>query len=198
MHPVLERRDDGVVLSDLSPWFVSVLLEVPELLSPDQPDAVKRRLYPDPRTDEEARLEWHKFVHPELFALIASAREVVQRDLLTLAPSAIPNPLGLWTIEIPRAHESAWISGLNAARLTLGERFGIDEADMRQDEEGPHAAEDTDDGDDAVAADDATAAAPTWTDKQIAITKIHLLAVIQQLLIEGQPECAEGYPGTGS
>ena len=123
-RPSLSRGEDGeCVLESLHPFFVSILLELPQLLDPEQPDAVRERLYPQPSEDPETREEWSRLVHPELFALVASAREVVGRDLSS------------WSLRIPADHVNAWISALNTARLTLGAAHGVTEEDMQRQEE---------------------------------------------------------------
>ena len=141
---------------------MSILLELPQILSKDQEDeAVKKRLYPEPE-DEDDKEEWKRLVHPELFALIADARTIVTRDLGGLVPSDTEDPLGTWEMRIPKEHVQAWISALNAARLALGAKHGIEEEDM--------AHEELDDDE--------------WDDKRLAITKIHLMGWLQQLIIE--------------
>jgi len=72
MFPRLERRPDGgIAIEDLTPPLVFILLEVPSLLGPDQPDEVKRRLFPDPSDDDEIRKDWARLVQTELYALLA-------------------------------------------------------------------------------------------------------------------------------
>ena len=61
MSPELQRLSDGSVrLVDLAPWFVGVILELPDLLDSDQPEVVSRRLYPDPSDDAEHQKDWDK------------------------------------------------------------------------------------------------------------------------------------------
>jgi hypothetical protein len=114
--PRLLRHEDGVVFEDLAPFYVVVLMEVPELLAPDAPDEVKRRLYPMPSDDADAQEEWRRLVHPELFALIASARDIMRRDLSALEQRREPGAMPAWRVEIPAAHVEAWISGPGSAR----------------------------------------------------------------------------------
>jgi len=160
--PLAARQPDGsVVLSDLAPWFVTVLLELPDLLAEGQPEEVQRRLFPDPGEDPERNKDWDRLVRPDLFALLASAREILARDLEGLGPHAEAATPLLWRVAVPAAHLSAWISALNAARLTLGALHDISEGDM-----------------------DALPPPETWGEKQTAITKIHLYGVLQQMLLE--------------
>jgi len=169
--PRLIRHADGrVVLDRLAPAFVHVLHELPDLLGPDQPDEVKDRLYQHATEDEEHKKEWERFVHPDLFALVASAREVVLEDLGGFRPDEDPEHAGTWRLEIEGKHVPAWISGLNVARLTLGARHEIEEGDMAEE----------------FVPDD-------WDEKDVAVAKIHLLAWLQQLLIEDQHPTPEDY-----
>ncbi len=164
--PRLRRRPDGgIVFDQLTPAFLHVLHELPELLGTDQPDVVRQRLYPPPTDDDQTNQEWERLVHPDLFSLIASAREIVLKDLQSLATSEPSDdaPLGIWSFAIPGAHIPGWLSALNAGRLALGALHELDEADM-QDE----------------------LAFEEFSDKQFAIVKIYLLSWLQQMLIEEQ------------
>ncbi len=161
--PSLSPTDDGgLVFQNLAPWFVSVLLELPELFDEDQPDEVKERLYPEPSGDPEHSDEWKKYVHPELFALIASARAIVMKDLASLSPVDEDALLGTWQVTIPKEHVNAWISALNTARVTLGAANDVDEEDMV--EEHPDQ--------------------ESWDERRLAVAKIHLLGWLQQMIIE--------------
>ena len=74
-EPVFRWLDDGTLtVRSVDPWLANVLLEVPDLLGPDQPPKVERRLFPLPSDDEEIQEDWSRLVAPELFALLASAR----------------------------------------------------------------------------------------------------------------------------
>lgn len=172
--PELRRTPEGdLVLDHLAPAFVHILHELPGLLGDDQPDAVRDRLYPLPREaeDDAANDEWRRLVHPDLFALIATAREVVTRDLATLGPSGeAPSLLTGWRVEIRKEHVAGWLSALNAARLALGALHGLDEIDLN---------------DDFVPEE--------WEERHVAIAKIHLLGWLQQLILEDQHPPPEGF-----
>jgi hypothetical protein len=173
--PELRRTPDGdLVLDHLAPAFVHMLFELPGLLDEEQPDAVKDRLYPLPREDDdEANEEWRRLVHPDLFALLASAREVVTRDLATLRPSEdepAPSLFADWRLEIKKEHIPGWLGALNAGRLALGALHGLDEPELNEEflpEE--------------------------WEERHVAIVKIHLLGWLQQLIIEDQHPTPEGF-----
>lgn len=181
---IREAEDGGLVFEGIAPWYLAVLVELPTLLEPEQPEAVKERLFPLPSRDEEHCEEWRKLVHPELFALLASAREVVAKDLQELEPledEAFP----LWRLAIPAAHVNAWLSALNAARLALAARHGVDEDDM----EGPGEEEDA--GEEREP-----------DERSVAVAKIHLLGLLQHMILEARyppPEDDDGgYPATAS
>jgi len=163
--PELRRTEAGdLVLDHLAPAFIHVLHELPALLDRDQPDAVQDRLYPLPREDdEEANEEWRRLVHPDLFALVASARDVVVRDLDGFGPADPEAPFGGWRLVIPKDHVQAWLAALNAARLALGALHGLGETDLN---------------DDFVPEE--------WEERHVAIATVHLLGWLQQLIIEDQ------------
>ena len=106
MGPRMTRMSDGGLrMTELAPWFVGVLLELPELLDSDQPEAVSQRLYPDPSDDDEQKRDWDKYVRPELFALIASAREIVIRDIGGMGPDQKQPGLAISVLPQPREGE---------------------------------------------------------------------------------------------
>lgn len=165
--PIAVRLPDGsLVLDDLTPWFLAELLRLPVLLDPDQPEVVKRRLYPLPSaSDELSRDDWRRLVHPELFALLASARDVVEADLETLD---LGGPEVTGRLVIPADHVHAWIGALNAARLTLAELNDVGEKEMTAAESG--SPQDIDQS------------------KMMAIARIHILAWLQESLILADDE----------
>lgn len=179
MGPKITRMSDGSVrLSDLAPWFVGVLLELPDLLNSNQPEEVSRRLYPEPSDDDEQRKDWEKYVRPELFALVSSAREIVIKDIGTMGPDEEAGGLALWELHIPTQHVQAWISALNVARLTLSEKFKVHEDDMVEPDD-----------------EDLDPEADEWSEKRFAIARIHLLGYLQQMLIEEESPPPEGFEG---
>jgi Domain of unknown function (DUF2017) len=163
-EPMLVRLEDGsLAFVNLEPWLAAILFELPGLLHPDQPDAVKDRLYPYPADEEEAKDEWRRLVHPDLFALIASARDVVQHDLARVELGDPDDEDGGSRLVIPHKHIAAWISAVNAARLTLAAANDIEQDEMDQAHEGfPES---------------------LGPEKIIAITRINLLGWVQEMLI---------------
>ncbi|MHC4818592.1 MAG: DUF2017 family protein [Planctomycetota bacterium] len=171
MFPRVARQGDGsIAVENLAPPFVFILLEMPGLLGPDQPDEVKQRLFPDPSEDDEIRKDWARLVQPELYALLASAKEIVLKDLGKLVPSG-----GVCRLEIPEPHINAWIGALNAARLALGAIHGVEDEDDLH----PFGDPDDEEDDEVVELDE----------RRLAIVKIHLLGELQALLVlEQDPE----------
>jgi len=154
----VSRAADGALTVDGVPdALAQVVREVPGLLGADQPEAVRKRLYPDSSEDEEAAAEWRRTQHPELFALLADARTIVEADLRSLTKGPLKRT---WRLEIPKAHTAAWISALNAARLALGALHEVTAADMDPDHE------------------------PIADERGLAILRIDLYAWLQVALIE--------------
>jgi hypothetical protein len=166
-------EDGALRLENLAPWFLAVLLELPTLLKADQGQAVEERLFPDPTTEPGMRDEWDRLVRPELYALFASAREIVAKDLAGILPEDDQLPFGPWQVTIAAGHVDAWLSALNAARLTLGELHGVTESDMTEEEDDEIADDADEDGEEI-----------TWSEKRIAMTKIHLLGWVQHAIID--------------
>jgi len=179
---VVRQADGGIAIEDLTPPFVFILLELPGLLGPDQPDEVKHRLFPDPSDDDEIRKDWARLVHPELYALLASSREIVLKDLGGLVPAG-----GSYRLEIPAPHINAWISALNAARLALGAVHGI------EDEDDLHPFDDMEEEGDAEDGE------VELDERRLAVVKIHLFGELQALLVlEQDPEAGGAEPEAGN
>jgi len=119
------RDDGGLDLTGVSQGLAAVLLTLPATLDADAPPAVNKRLFPDvSATDEEANDEWRKLMHPELFHLLGSARDVIANDLRLLVMTCATESDG--RLEIPGKHRDAWISGLQVARLAIAAHHGLD------------------------------------------------------------------------
>ncbi len=162
MIPIrLTRGLDGrIVFENLPAWLVALLRELDDLLEDDQSEEADARLFPMPSDDPEHREEWRRLVHPDLFALRASAREVVELDLADLEAS-VPPDVG-FRLEIPEPHVHAWIHALNSARLTLAETHGIGQAELE---------------DSGVDLPD---------ERSFAVQRIHVLGHLQSLMIGGR------------
>jgi hypothetical protein len=154
----ISRRKPGIVsVLGMPPVMAIVLRELPELLGSDQPEVVTKRLFPVPVDDPEAAAEWRRMQHPELFALLADARQVVESDLPALARG---RDAGTLRLDLPALHLHAWISALNAARLTLGALHDVTAEDLDPDN------------------------VPSRDERGAAIVRIDLYAWLQSLLID--------------
>ena len=151
------RDEKGDVwIEDIDPLSADTLRRMPEWLDSRDP-AVRDRLLPPAYEDPEDEKQWRRFGAPELEHLFASRLEIIRKDLASLERTAD----GSLRLRIPRAHEAAWLSSLNAVRHTLFILNRLTEADM---------------------------AAPLGEMRDLAklepLIRINLLAHIQQLLID--------------
>lgn len=120
--------EKSVRLGNITPLLAHCLFEVPEILRlRDHPES-QQRLFPDPTShDSESNDDWHRLMDDELRHLFVSAGETIARDLTQLDAAQ-------GQVTFPTEHINAWMSALNQARLILGEKFRVTEADMdRQD-----------------------------------------------------------------
>jgi len=158
--PIIEIGDDGeLVLRRLPPVYGELLMQVPVILQLGTDPIVQESLFGDSYpNDPEAQAEWDRFGEPELFALLASQTEIVERDLKSLTVE--PGGAGMELV-IPGSHRNAWMAALNATRLMLADQYAIGEPDMNRelDLEEPD-------------------------EREIALLKIHLLAEVQSLIVD--------------
>jgi len=172
MQPVMARRPDGTLsLLFLPPEFSSLLLEIPSLLDADDRPEVKSRLYQNPTADDdEANAEWERMMHPDLFHLIAEARDVVAADLRLLERTHADRAGG--RLDISPKHRNAWISAIQTVRIMLGAAHAVDADDL---------------GDVGILSEPG--------ERSRAIMRIHVLGDLQGLLIqEGSPSMDEPGP----
>jgi hypothetical protein len=169
MQPVMARGPDGTVtLLFLPPEFSSLLLELPALLDADDRPEVRSRRYQSPtEDDEEANAEWERMMHPDLFHLVAEARDIVDRDLEGLRRTQL-DPIG-GRLDIPSDHRAAWISAIQTVRVSLGAEHDVTAEDME---------------------DVAALAEPG--ERSRAILRIHVLGDLQGLLIQESDPLAAG------
>jgi hypothetical protein len=148
------------VLGALPLIYVEALLCLPEILEEDDEDT-DARLFPESYPgDGEKEAEWSRLTRPELRALFASRTEIIVQDLRRLR---VEKGAESFSLVIPAAHITAWMAGLNAARLMLGVHHGIEDSDMELD--------------------------PDFLDpqdKDIALLKIHLLGHIEGLIVDAE------------
>jgi hypothetical protein len=140
-------------ITGINPVIADCLLAVPEILEQRDSPAARQRLLPDPTpADAPTNADWQRLIAPELRRLFVTAGQTVTRDL-TVLRAGLP-------LTFPAKHRNAWMSALNEARLILGERFKITEADMT--------------------AEDFSVREP----KGLAVFRIHVLGYLLQLFVE--------------
>lgn len=153
-------------LAGLDPLTLHCLFEVPAILAKRDDPTAQKRLFPDPAPAHPAvNAEWQQWVRPEMRHLFASAGEIFEQDLASLAaagPAATP------AVRIAHEHLAAWMSALNQARLILGELHQVTETDMDRRDLDPR------------------------VEKDRALLTIHVLGYVLQLLVDWQSEPASG------
>lgn len=158
MLKVVRDENGSISLRDLPPISADTLLRIPDLLLSQDP-RVRGRLLPRVFQEDDDEDQWERYAAPELEHLFRSREELIRKDLMSLTED------GAYTfrLDIVDKHVSAWIAGLNAARLTLFVLNGLSADDMD--------AEPTDvEGD----------------DRQLALFRIHNLALIQEMLMRAK------------
>lgn len=158
--PRIAIKENGDLhVSRLAEPFAVILLELPELFKKASADPrVKTRLFPDAYDDLEANDEWRKHVTPETEHLFQSATTLVCNDLKTLAREPLRRSFKL---TIRKTSLRAWVTSLNAARLSLGAIHRVTEEDMERDSDFDPASE-----------------------RDAALLRIRLLGWIEELLVE--------------
>jgi hypothetical protein len=163
--PCVERKKDGggFLLRRLPPVMALALRELPGLLADDAP-GIRNRLTGNPYPgDPEAARQWDEYAVPELEHLFRSARDLVGRDLASLAPE--PRVRNRFRVEIPADHLNAWLSALASVRVALGEAHSLTEEELE------------------------SLLPPVLTcERDRAILLVHLLGWVQGLLVEGPAE----------
>jgi hypothetical protein len=121
-----EKAPEVFVLEGLDDFLAALLREVPGAGAP-HPDSAGR-FYPGLTAgrDRAADAEWKELVGGDLEAHFTGNRDRVERDLAGLRSNGRDG----WEVEIAVAGMPAWIHALNQARLSLSERFQLDEVDL--------------------------------------------------------------------
>lgn len=153
----VEREVGGdLCCRGITALHADTLMHIPEWLESDDV-RVRSRLLPAVYKDPEEEAQWRRFAVPELEHLFASRVEIVGKDLESLAQDGAVT----FSLRIPKDHTMAWLSSLNAARLALFELHDLDDEDMEL--------EPAEIGD---------------FDKELALVRIHIMAFMQELLLE--------------
>lgn len=128
--PVVVRLPAGdVELRAWPGWAARVLEEMIVLAGPEFPEGPAHdRLFPVATDDPDHADEWRRNVHPDLFALYASSRDIAAKDLA----AAVRRKDGtIVRMRIPFANVPGWIAALNAARLHLAAAHDVDAQAMQ-------------------------------------------------------------------
>ena len=150
MKPVRKRRDrpSGLTLTGLDSFFVQLLRQIPECADPGDNRLANARLFSPPtrRTDARLKHDWEQYVYPELRSLFQTARDIVVKDLSRMKPEIASGSDELaanegadttFRLQIPSKHYDAWLNALNQARLAIGAKYHLDEADLNDRERLP-------------------------------------------------------------
>jgi uncharacterized protein DUF2017 len=128
-EPTIQVREGTgeLVLGSLEEPFVGVLLALPNYLrlAKEHPRA-RARLLPSAYDDATLGEEWTRHAVPEISHLFESASHLVEKDLASL----VRESPATHRIVIPGKHHGAWMTSLNAARLTIGEIFRLKAEDL--------------------------------------------------------------------
>lgn len=142
----------------MSPLHADTLLHVPEWLRNEDP-RVRARLLPQAYEEPEEEQQWRRLGADHLEHLFVSRARIVGKDLESLVQDG---PV-TYTLRIPKAHTNAWLSSLNAARLALFELHELEDRDLERDP-----------------------AELGSFEKELALVRIHVMALMQELLIEAE------------
>jgi hypothetical protein len=129
---IFEITDHGEALfTEIHPLLVE-LLRAAALDPWERCPGGSERLLPPPGEDEALRLDWEDHVQPELRRYFKSERAVVEGDLVKIkSPSEKEEGCSL---KIPRDHAEAWLTTLNALRLSLAGEHRFTDADLSREE----------------------------------------------------------------
>jgi hypothetical protein len=121
----IRREEEAWNFEEMDPFVAELLRELPGSAVPDD-DKSRQRVFTSPTAgaDEEADEEWRENVEPELRELFQSHVDVVVGDLAGMKTDRETSSL-----RIPDANSRAWIHTLNQARLALGAKHGVTDAD---------------------------------------------------------------------
>ena len=153
---VVIHQDGTRWLRQATPLCVDTVQRLFEWIDTDDPE-VKKRLYPDTFSDPAEEVAWRRLVSADLEHLVASRRELVEKDLARMKADGP----GLSRFPISKTHQHAWLSALNAARLALFELHGFGPEHMDTEPE------DIDDD-----------------ERRLALVRIHVMGFMQELILE--------------
>ena len=125
----IHRRNAHIEISELDPFLVELLRQIPASADPGGAAAAEQRLFSSPTTNEsEMCAEWKTYVEPELRCLFQAATQTVAQDLQQL--NGNEKLLANRTLRIPSKHADAWLSALNQARLVIAAKNNFTESEL--------------------------------------------------------------------
>lgn len=121
----IRANDEGWIFEDIDPLIGQLLRALPGCSATDD-EVARRRIFTSPTAgaDPEADEEWRENVEPDMRQLFQSHVDVVAGDLAEMTEEE-----GSLTLDIPVQNARAWIHTLNQARLALGAKHGVTDAD---------------------------------------------------------------------
>jgi uncharacterized protein DUF2017 len=114
------------LIEGIDEFTADTLKRVPGWLESTDP-AVRDRLLPTVYQDADEEAAWRRHGVPELEHLFVSRLELVKKDLAGMEAARGAT----YRLRIPAEHATAWLSALNAARLTIFLLHRLTEADMK-------------------------------------------------------------------
>jgi len=145
VKPVRKRRErpSGLTLTGLDAFFVQLLRQVPECADPGDNKLANARIFSPPTRQADAGLkhDWENYVQPELQNHFQASRDIVAKDVSRMKPeiaSGSTDPAGdegaetTFRLQIPSKHYDAWLNALNQARLAIGAKYHLDDADLNE------------------------------------------------------------------
>ena len=126
----IRRRNAHIEISELDPFLVELLRQIPASADPGGVTAAEQRLFSSPTTRNESEMcaEWKTYVEPELRRLFQTATQTVAQDLQQL--NGNEKLIANRTLRIPSKHADAWLSALNQARLVIAAKNNFTETEL--------------------------------------------------------------------
>ncbi|HEX4653559.1 MAG TPA: DUF2017 family protein [Candidatus Udaeobacter sp.] len=126
----IRRRNAHIEISELDPFLIELLRQIPASADPTGVAAAEQRLFSSPTTGNESEMcaEWKTYVEPELRRLFQTATQTVAEDLQQL--NGNEKLFANRTLRIPSKHADAWLSALNQARLVIATKNNFTETEL--------------------------------------------------------------------
>jgi hypothetical protein len=125
---VIRNQKGDLRLENMPALCVDTFVKLPAWLEEESP-SVRERLLPRASADPDAEMQWRRYAVPDLEHLFMSRIEIIRKDLATLQSSRS----GTFSMQIPEAHQTAWLSALNGARQALFILNELEPRDMERD-----------------------------------------------------------------